>query len=74
MVSHSLEGLPRRRRASVEELRQWLHVMRCLPSVRVDKIVAVRAALHANAYDSDEIVSVTIQRLEKELGLATDQR
>ena len=52
-----------------DDLRRWKEVMRNLPVVRVEKVVAVRAALRHHCYDSEHIVAETAARVRNDVAI-----
>ena len=50
-----------------DDLRRWREIMRNLPVVRVEKVVAVRAALRHHCYDSEQIVAETAARARNDV-------
>jgi predicted metal-dependent RNase len=55
--------------AREEEVRRWVRVVHRLPSVRVEKVVAVREALRQNRYDNEHILEEMINRLGNDVGI-----
>lgn len=43
----------------------WVRQVHQLPRVRVEKVVAVREALRLSRYDNEQILSETIERVER---------
>ncbi len=52
-----------------EDLQRWKQVVRELPIVRVEKVVAVRAALRHHGYDTPHIVAETVARMSNDVGV-----
>ena len=46
-----------------EELIHWLEVVHELPDVRMQKVLRARQAILHHAYDDDDVVDKTIERL-----------
>lgn len=55
-------------RVEVSEVARWLEEMNRLPAVREDKVAAARAAIAAGNYDSDEKLSLAINRMIDDIG------
>ena len=55
-------------RVEVSEVARWLQEMNRLPAVREDKVAAARAAIAAGNYDSDEKLSIAINRMIDDIG------
>ncbi len=65
------EPTPRRRgdrgvAPTAEELNGLLERVRRLPEARIEKVQAVRDALRNNAYENEQILSETIERLSED--------
>lgn len=65
MVSQTSENTPTRPIMDRAERDSWVRQVHQLPNIRVEKVVAVRAALRRNRYDNDQILSETIDRVER---------
>jgi len=55
-------------RVEVSEVARWLQEMNRLPAVREDKVAAARAAIAAGNYDSDEKLSIALNRMIDDIG------
>lgn len=53
----------------LEDLHRWKGMVRRLPAVRVEKVVATRAALRSSSYDNEHIFEQTVARLGNDLGI-----
>ena len=65
MVSQTSETTPTRPILDRAERDSWVRQVHQLPNIRVEKVVAVREALRRNRYDNDQILSETIERVER---------
>jgi anti-sigma28 factor (negative regulator of flagellin synthesis) len=54
-------------RVEVSEVARWLEEMNRLPAVREDKVAAARAAIANGTLDSDESLSIALDRLIDEI-------
>lgn len=52
-----------------EDLHRWKEMVRRLPAVRVEKVVATRAALRSSSYDNEHIFEQTVARLGNDIGI-----
>ncbi len=52
-----------------DDLRRWKEAMRNLPVVRVEKVVAVRAALRHHCYDNEHVVAETAARVRNDVAI-----
>ena len=50
-------------RVEVSEVARWLEEMNRLPAIREDKVAAAKAAIANGTLDSDERLSIAVQRL-----------
>jgi anti-sigma28 factor (negative regulator of flagellin synthesis) len=55
-------------RVEVSEVARWLEEMNRLPAVREDKVAAARAAIANGNYDTDEKLSIALNRLMDDIG------
>lgn len=55
-------------RVEVSEVARWLQEMNRLPAVREDKVAAARAAIASGTYDTDEKLSIAINRMIDDIG------
>ena len=55
-------------RVEVSEVARWLEEMNRLPAIREDKVAAARAAIANGSLDSDENLSVALERMMDEIG------
>ncbi len=51
------------------DLQRWKRLLRELPVVRVEKVIAVREALRHARYDTEAILAETISRVGNEIGI-----
>ena len=65
MVIQTSENTPTRPVMDRAERDSWVRQVHQLPSVRVEKVVEVREALRLNRYDNDQILSDTVERVER---------
>ena len=55
-------------RVEVSEVARWLDEMNRLPAVREDRVAAARAAIANGNYDTDEKLSIALNRLIDDIG------
>jgi len=55
-------------RVEVSEVARWLEEMNRLPAIREDKVAAARAAIAQGTLDSDEKLSIALDRMIDEIG------
>ncbi|UCC29997.1 MAG: hypothetical protein JSU86_17575 [Phycisphaerales bacterium] len=58
-----------RRDSLSEDLHRWMEMVRRLPAMRVEKVVAMRAALRSSSYDNEHIFEQTVARLGNDIGI-----
>lgn len=51
------------------DLQRWKRVLRELPAVRVEKVIAVREALRHACYDTEAILDETVSRVGNDVGI-----
>lgn len=52
-----------------QDLHRWREMVRRLPAVRVEKVVATRAALRSSSYDNEHIFDQMVSRLGNDIGI-----
>lgn len=55
------------RRVTPDELTGWKEMIRWMPEVRLEKVQAVRDALHSNQYDEQLYIDRAIDAISRDL-------
>ena len=63
MMLRTPDDSPKRSPLPREELAHWLEAVRELPDVRMQKVLGAQKAIRHHAYDDENVIDETIERL-----------